>query len=136
MKYVNKIINIWRENPRSSKDIPCTLSLQFFLREASDQLWLHTIATMRSNDAWLGVPYDTFNFNHHVVKEVDKRAYLSALAISDYIIVTCDSTSMISEAAITGKPVYIAMMKAIKNNYRFKISPYAFNQWCLIWCYI
>ena len=64
--------------------------------------------------------YDTFNFNHHVIKEVDKRAYLSALAISDHIVVTCDSTSMISEAAITGKPVYIAMMKAIKNNYRFR----------------
>ena len=64
--------------------------------------------------------YDTFNFNHHVVKEIDKRAYLSALALSDHIIVTCDSTSMISEAAITGKPVYIAMMKAVKNNYRFK----------------
>ena len=57
------IISIWRENPRSSKDIPCTLTLQFFLREASDQLWLHTIANMRSNDAWLGVPYDTFNFS-------------------------------------------------------------------------
>ncbi|MDA7715589.1 mitochondrial fission ELM1 family protein [Pelagibacteraceae bacterium] len=64
--------------------------------------------------------YDTFNFNHHVVKDVDKRAYLSALSISDHIVVTCDSTSMISEAAITGKPVYIAMMKAVKNNYRFK----------------
>ena len=64
--------------------------------------------------------YDTFNFNHHVVKEVDKRAYLSALSISDHIVVTCDSTSMISEAAITGKPVYIVMMKAVKNNYRFK----------------
>ena len=64
--------------------------------------------------------YDTFNFNHHVVKEIDKRAYLSALAISDHIVVTCDSTSMISEAAITGKPVYIVMMKAVKNNYRFK----------------
>ena len=64
--------------------------------------------------------YDTFNFNHHVVKEVDKRAYLSALSISDHIVVTCDSTSMISEAAITGKPIYIAMMKAVKNNYRFK----------------
>jgi len=57
------VINIWRENPRSSKDIPCTLSLQFILREASDELWLHTIATMRSNDAWLGTPYDTFNFS-------------------------------------------------------------------------
>jgi len=57
------VINIWRENPKSSKDIPCTLSLQFILREASDQLWLHTIATMRSNDVWLGTPYDTFNFS-------------------------------------------------------------------------
>ena len=64
--------------------------------------------------------YDTFNFNHHVIKEVDKNAYLSALAISDYVVVTCDSTSMISEAAVTGKPVYIAMMKAKKNNRRFK----------------
>ena len=57
------VINIWRENPRSSKDIPCTLSLQFILRETSNELWLHTIATMRSNDAWLGTPYDTFNFS-------------------------------------------------------------------------
>ena len=57
------VISIWRENPRSSKDIPCTLTLQFFIREASDCLWLHTIANMRSNDAWLGVPYDTFNFS-------------------------------------------------------------------------
>ncbi|MDB9793020.1 mitochondrial fission ELM1 family protein, partial [Pelagibacteraceae bacterium] len=37
-----------------------------------------------------------------------------------YVVVTCDSTSMISEAAVTGKPVYIAMMKSIRNNYRFK----------------
>ena len=27
---------------------------------------------------------------------------------------------MISEAAITGKPIYIAQMPAIKKNYRFK----------------
>ncbi len=64
--------------------------------------------------------YDTFNFNHLVIKTVDKKAYLSALALADISVVTCDSTSMISEAAITGKPVYIAMMKPIKNNRRFK----------------
>ena len=34
--------------------------------------------------------------------------------------VTCDSTSMISEAAITGKPIYVAQMPAIKKNDRFK----------------
>jgi len=57
------VINIWRESPGSSKDIPCTLSLQFLLRKSSDKLWLHTIATMRSNDVWLGLPYDSFNFS-------------------------------------------------------------------------
>ena len=64
--------------------------------------------------------FDTFNFNHIVIKTVDKKAYLSALALVDISVVTCDSTSMISEAAITGKPVYIAMMKSNKNNGRFK----------------
>jgi len=34
--------------------------------------------------------------------------------------VTCDSTSMISEAAITGKPIYVAQMPAVKNDIRFK----------------
>ena len=58
--------------------------------------------------------FNTFSFNHHVVKEVNKKAYLSSLALADHIIVTCDSTSMISEAALTGKPVYVAMMKAKK----------------------
>ena len=48
------------------------------------------------------------------MKKIDKKAYLSSLAIADYIIVTQDPTSMISEAAVTGKPVYMAMMKPKK----------------------
>ena len=44
----------------------------------------------------------------------------SSLKLSDYIVVTCDSTSMISEAAMTGKPIYVAQMKAVRNNNRFK----------------
>lgn len=52
------VINIWRESPPASKDIPCTLSLQFLLRAGE----LHCIATMRSSDVWLGLPYDCFNF--------------------------------------------------------------------------
>ena len=85
-----------------------------------DKYRIIVIPSYRTPTKVIKKAYDTFNFNHHVVKKIDKKAYLSALAISDHIIVTCDSTSMISEAAITGKPVYIAMMKAIKNNYRFK----------------
>lgn len=53
------LINIWRENPRESKDIPCTVSLQFIIRDNK----MNCIATMRSSDAWLGWVYDTFNFS-------------------------------------------------------------------------
>ena len=56
----------------------------------------------------------------HVVSVVDKQAYLSAYALANYVVVTCDSTSMISEAATSGKPVFVAHMKEKRNNYRFK----------------
>jgi mitochondrial fission protein ELM1 len=61
-----------------------------------------------------------FNEDQIIIPNVDKKAYLSSLRNADHIIVTCDSTSMISEAAITGKPIYVAQMPTIKNNERFK----------------
>ena len=85
-----------------------------------DKYRIIIIPSYRTPEKVIKIAFDTFSSNHHVVKQVDKSAYLSALGISDYIVVTCDSTSMISEAAVTGKPVYIAMMQSIKNNYRFK----------------
>lgn len=53
------VINIWRENPGPSKDVPCTLSLQFLIRGGVE---IHCVASMRSSDVWLGLPYDIFNF--------------------------------------------------------------------------
>ena len=53
------VMNIWRERPGSSKDIPCTLSAQWLIREET----LHCLLNMRSSDAWLGWPYDIFNFS-------------------------------------------------------------------------
>lgn len=41
-----------------TKDVPCTLTLQFLIRDNK----LHCTATMRSNDIWLGMPYDFFAF--------------------------------------------------------------------------
>jgi len=61
-----------------------------------------------------------FGERHTVIEGVDKKAYLSALAISEKIVVTCDSSSMISEAALTGKPIYIANIKPKKNDNRFQ----------------
>ena len=72
-------------------------------------------------------PKNTINFakeyfdkNRLVVESVDKQAYLSSLALSKYIVVTCDSSSMISEAALTGKPIYVGMLPSLKNDHRFK----------------
>jgi len=56
----------------------------------------------------------------YVANAVNKQAYLSSYALADFVVVTCDSTSMISEAAVSGKPIFIAHMKPKKNNYRFK----------------
>ncbi len=85
-----------------------------------DKFKIIVIPSYRTPENILKIAYNTFSINHHVVKTIDKKAYLSALAISNYIVVTCDSTSMISEAAMTGKPVYIAMMKSFKPTGRFK----------------
>jgi len=52
IKPARNIIN----NP--TKDLPCTVSLQFFIRD--DKLYL--ITYMRSNDIWMGFPYDVFQF--------------------------------------------------------------------------
>ena len=85
-----------------------------------DKFKIIVIPSYRTPENILKIAFNTFSINHYVVKNIDKKAYLSALAISNYIVVTCDSTSMISEAAMTGKPVYIAMMKSFKPTGRFK----------------
>jgi mitochondrial fission protein ELM1 len=49
-----------------------------------------------------------------------KKHYLSALSLAKYICVMCDSTSMISEAALTGKPIYVADIPTNKNDIRIR----------------
>lgn len=52
------VLTIWRANPRDSKDIPCTISIQWLIRNNT----IYCIDNMRSSDIWLGWPYDIFNF--------------------------------------------------------------------------
>ncbi len=85
-----------------------------------DKFKIIVIPSYRTPEEVIKKAFNTFSINHHVVKVVDKKAYLSSLALADFIIVTCDSTSMISEAAVTGKPVFAAMMKPTKSIRRFK----------------
>tara|TARA_B100000963_G_scaffold355150_1_gene372880 strand:+ start:535 stop:1485 length:951 start_codon:yes stop_codon:yes gene_type:complete len=84
-----------------------------------DKYKIIVIPSFRTPETVIKKAFNSFSHSHLVFKEIDKKAYLSALAITDYIVVTCDSTSMISEAAITGKPIYVAQMSPKRNNLRF-----------------
>ncbi len=77
------------------------------------------IPSMRTPKDIVQLAKDYFDKNQIIIDEVDKKAYLSSLKLAEYIVVTCDSTSMISEAAMTGKPIYVAQMPPTKKNDRF-----------------
>lgn len=53
------VLNIWRENPPITKDVPCTVTMHFVRRPIDT---LNLIVYMRSQDVWLGFPYDVHNF--------------------------------------------------------------------------
>ena len=77
------------------------------------------VPSMRTPKKIIEKAQNYFAQDQVVINDVNKKAYLSALKLANHIVVTCDSTSMISEAAITGKPIYVAQMPPIKNNKRF-----------------
>lgn len=53
------VCTLWRERPGPSKDVPCTIALQWLIRDGQ----LHCVTSMRSSDAWLGIPYDVWAFS-------------------------------------------------------------------------
>ncbi|MGJ5019644.1 thymidylate synthase [Bradyrhizobium oligotrophicum] len=71
----NAIIQIFSNSDaaRNSKDIPCTCTLQFVLRNQRVHLHVH----MRSNDAFLGLPHDIFSFT--MLQELAARELGSGL---------------------------------------------------------
>ena len=81
---------------------------------------LVVIPSMRTPKSSIDYATKYFGENHTIINNVDKKAYLSALSISEKIVVTCDSSSMISEVALTGKPIYVANIISKKNDKRFQ----------------
>jgi len=54
------VIQVFRRDDLAdgNKDVPCTCNLQFFKRQNR----LHLLVSMRSNDAFIGLPHDVFCF--------------------------------------------------------------------------
>jgi thymidylate synthase len=61
----------WNGTSWMSKDVPCTVAWHFQLRNNR----LNLTVFMRSNDAWLGLPYDTLSFT------TVQRAVASAIGV-------------------------------------------------------
>lgn len=58
------VIHIKDPNPLPTKDTPCTVMLQFQIRDGL----LYLTTYMRSNDIWKGFPYDVFAFTFFQMK--------------------------------------------------------------------
>jgi thymidylate synthase len=52
------VIQIFEKGDMGNNDVPCTCTIQFFARGKK----LHAFVTMRSNDAYRGLPHDIFAF--------------------------------------------------------------------------
>lgn len=65
---------------REDKSPPCTCTLQFFVRDGQ----LHAFASMRSNDAFIGLPHDVFAFT--MVQELIARELGVGLGIYSHAV--------------------------------------------------
>ena len=78
------------------------------------------VPSMRTPKNIIKFALEYFGNSHTVIESIDKKAYLSSLALSEHIVITCDSSSMISEAALTGKPIHVANIIPKRNDIRFQ----------------
>jgi thymidylate synthase len=64
----------------SHKSVPCTCTLQFMLRNNT----LHMLTSMRSNDAYVGLPHDVFCFT--MLQEIVSRTLSVELGIYKHVV--------------------------------------------------
>lgn len=131
---------------KDHKDLPCTISLNFFVREKK----LHLIATMRSNDSWLGFPYDVFCFTYlqrivAAMLQLDLGTYIhqagsehiystNAEKIHNILIHPCDDypyphpvgwpTKSVKEGRITFDDIKTALKAEENFRFRFRMTTY------------
>jgi hypothetical protein len=102
------LATVWRgdEHAVTSRDVPCTTTLQFLLRDGQLELRV----TMRSNDLWLGVPYDWMMFSllHRAVAEaldVPAGAYVHSVGSMHLYESNLDQARQVIEAGLLTDPL-------------------------------
>lgn len=127
-------LTIWREKPPETKDVPCTISIFFSIR---DNL-LHAHANMRSSDVWLGLPYDVFNFSmlgHLVCCRLNSRT--DQIIEPGHITITMTSSHVYTDNIDDVYAIFTAMEKnSDVINYEQPSTPadfYTFESVLLSW---
>ena len=134
----NEEIEIARQNTKSKNSVTVVLGgpnqyYSFSLEELKaifhriDRFFSDTvdevkiIASRRTPEEVINFLKEKYLNNSKIVVDssLSRQNYVEALAEAKKIIMTSDSISMISEAATTGTPIYLAQLKAKKNDYRF-----------------
>lgn len=104
------VMTIWTPSPKPSKDIPCTVMMHFLLRNGHLDLTVY----MRSNDFWLGLPYDIHNFTCYQIilakllkVELGKYNHLvGSLHLYDDNLEACLALPRWSSSAMTPDPSF------------------------------
>lgn len=95
---------VYQFSPREM--IPLATQLAALAKENSASLLV--TPSRRTGEANLAVlQAAVHDVPHYVWDGTGANPYYAMLALADYILVTCDSVNMVSEAATTGKPVQV-----------------------------
>lgn len=118
------LLTIWRERPAPSKDLPCTISLKWLIRNGQ----LHCFADMRSSDAWLGWCYDVFNFSmisHYVCNWFNSLSDETKIR-PGHLVLTATSQHIYEPNVEAATAI---CNDVIKNNVGYLMTPDMFNNY-------
>jgi mitochondrial fission protein ELM1 len=91
-----------------------TSEAQALAEKLSSLSGLMITTSRRTGDEATAILKDKLNTtDNYFYDGISPNPYMAMLATADVILVTADSTSMISEAATTGKPVYVIPMQGL-----------------------
>lgn len=112
------VLTIWRERPGKSKDIPCTVAMQFLVRDNE----IHCITFMRSSDAIMGLPYDSIMFSL-------TSAYILSILSHHYGVKGMKLGTL--QVTIGSSHIYnkdIGLARSMLDSHDYEVDPLDFNE--------
>tara|TARA_B100000579_G_C22840846_1_gene861365 strand:- start:2139 stop:3059 length:921 start_codon:yes stop_codon:yes gene_type:complete len=104
------------------------ISLIEKLNNLEEKYYFLFVSSRRTDLKLIDILKNKFTKKYYVWDKNSINPYKYSLKISDYIILTSDSTSMISEATITGKPIFIFHLPFKRKSLRFESFHKEFQQ--------